>query len=76
MARVNVYLPDDLAAEARGAGLNVSALAQDAVREALNAKRTDSWLDGVLELKGPDVDVASVLAATGEARDDIERGRR
>ena len=32
MARVNVYLPDDLAAKARAADLNVSRLTQAAIQ--------------------------------------------
>lgn len=38
MARVNVYLPDDLLADAKEAGLPVSELTQAAVRDEL-AKR-------------------------------------
>lgn len=34
MARVNVYLPDGLAAASRAAGLNVSRITQDALRAA------------------------------------------
>lgn len=44
MARVNIYLPDDLAAQAKAADLNLSALAQDAVRRSLGARSTDAWL--------------------------------
>jgi len=44
MARVNVYLPDDLADEVRTVGLNVSGIAQEALRSALAARRTDAWL--------------------------------
>ncbi len=44
MARVNVYLPDDLAAAAREAGLNLSAVTQEAVRRSLSARSTDAWL--------------------------------
>ena len=44
MTRVNVYTPDELADRARGAGLNVSALAQDAIATALAAKSTNVWL--------------------------------
>lgn len=44
VARLNVYLPDDLAAAARRAGLNLSALTQDAVRRCLDAGSTDAWL--------------------------------
>lgn len=75
MARVNVYLPDDLAADARGAGLNVSALTQDAVRQELAARRTDVWLEQVLEMKGPQVDVSMILSSVHEALEDLERGR-
>lgn len=75
MARVNVYLPDELAEEARGADLNVSALTQEAIRGALAARRTDAWLDRVMERKGPDIDVATALRAVREALDDMERGR-
>ena len=75
MARVNVYLPDDLASSAREADLNVSGLTQDAVRQALAARRTDVWLDRVLEMKRPEIDPAVVLAAVRGALDDMERGR-
>ncbi len=44
MTRLNVYLPDDLAAKAKAAGLNLSAVTQEAVRQTLAARSTDSWL--------------------------------
>lgn len=44
VARLNVYLPDDLAAQAKHAGLNLSALTQQAVRRELAARSTDEWL--------------------------------
>ena len=75
MGRINVYLPDDLAAEARSADLNVSAITQAAVREALAALKTDAWLDSLLEIRTRPVDVARVLDSVREARDDLERGR-
>jgi KaiC/GvpD/RAD55 family RecA-like ATPase len=75
MSRVNVYLPDELATEARAAGLNVSALTQAAVRDALAARRTDAWLDSLVEVKGPPVDVAAILRSIREARDELERER-
>jgi post-segregation antitoxin (ccd killing protein) len=75
MARINVYLPDALASDAREADLNVSALAQEAVRRALDARRTDAWIDDVLEMKGSEIDVAVVLAAVRDARYDLEHGR-
>jgi post-segregation antitoxin (ccd killing protein) len=47
MARVNVYLPDDLADAARDAGLNVSKVTQEALRRELAGGRTTSWLQRV-----------------------------
>ncbi|MEI2621040.1 MAG: type II toxin-antitoxin system CcdA family antitoxin [Candidatus Nanopelagicales bacterium] len=44
MARLNVYLPDELAAEVKKAGLNLSAVTQDAVRRTLAERSTDAWL--------------------------------
>lgn len=52
MARVNVYLPDELAAQAREAGLNLSAVTQEAVRLRLSARSTDAWL-ATLSPPGP-----------------------
>ena len=49
MARRNISLPDDLDAQARRAGVNVSALAQRAVAEELDRRQRmaalDAWLD-------------------------------
>ena len=44
MPRVNVYLPDDLAAAARAARLNLSSLTQEAIRRELAGRTTDAWL--------------------------------
>jgi len=44
MARLNIYVPDSLAAAAKDAGLNVSAVAQEAVRASLRVRSTDTWL--------------------------------
>lgn len=44
VARLNVYLPDELAAQAKEAGLNLSAVTQEAVRRSLGARSTDAWL--------------------------------
>ncbi|MGQ0483068.1 MAG: type II toxin-antitoxin system CcdA family antitoxin [Pseudonocardia sp.] len=44
MARVNIYLPDELAESARAAGLNISALAQAAITAELSQNATDAWL--------------------------------
>lgn len=44
VAWLHVYLPDDLAAQAKEAGLDVSAMTQEAVRRTLAAGSTDAWL--------------------------------
>lgn len=44
VARLNVYLPDELAAQAKAASLNLSAVTQEAVRRSLVARSTDAWL--------------------------------
>lgn len=44
MARVNVYLPDELAHEWRTAGMNLSGVTQVAVRRELARWSTDRWL--------------------------------
>lgn len=73
MARVNVYLPDDLAARARAAGLNVSGLTQEALRNALAAARVDEWLDGVAAMRPLPVSHRAVAEAVAAAKDDLER---
>ena len=72
MARVNVYLPDELAEEARAAGLNVSGLAQEAVRGALTAGHTDEWLADVAKLPRTGVTHEDVVAAVEQARRDLD----
>ena len=47
MARVNAYLPDDLADAARAAGLNVSAVLQAALRRELAATSFQAWYQGL-----------------------------
>jgi post-segregation antitoxin (ccd killing protein) len=44
MARVSIDLPDDLYQEARRRGLALSALAQQAVEQAVPTARTDEWV--------------------------------
>lgn len=69
MARVNVYLPDDMAEAARTAGLNVSGLTQDAIRRTLAGRRTTDWLETLDGVEGVNADVAA--AALAEAREDF-----
>lgn len=69
MSRVNVYLPDDLAEAARAAGLNVSAIAQEALRDRLRATGTTAWLAGLPLLTEPGLTHEQVVAALDEVRD-------
>jgi post-segregation antitoxin (ccd killing protein) len=72
MARVNVYLPDDLADEAKSVGLNVSRLTQEALRSALAANRIDEWLDEIESMRSTGISHDAVAAAVSGAKDDIE----
>lgn len=72
MARVNVYLPDDLAAAARKAGLNVSGITQEALMTALAEHDTTRWLDDVAQLGSTSVSHSLVLEAVAAARDELE----
>lgn len=71
MARVNIYLPDDLAERARSAGVNVSGVAQDAIRGALASLETDSWLDRLERLPHIDLTHETVMTALQDARDEF-----
>ena len=71
MARVNVYLPDALAARARAAGLNVSGLAQGAIEDTLAAAESERWLDRLEQAPRRQIDHASVMKALDEARAEL-----
>jgi post-segregation antitoxin (ccd killing protein) len=71
MARVNVYLPDDLAELARDAGVNVSAVTQEALRATLAAADTDRWLDRLERQTGTDLNHELVIQALDDARDEF-----
>lgn len=71
MARVNVYLPDDLADEAKQAGLNLSSITQEAVRNSLARRSTDAWLSSLATATGATrISHQRVLDALDEARDE------
>jgi post-segregation antitoxin (ccd killing protein) len=74
MARVNVYLPDELARRARAAGLNVSGITQDALRGALAADETDRWLQRLESLHRIDVGHERVIEALDAAREEFGAG--
>lgn len=42
-ARVNLSIADEVAGEARALGLNMSALAEDAIAAAVKAERNRRW---------------------------------
>ena len=72
MSRVNVYLPDELAAQAKDSGLNVSSLTQEAIRSALAANSLNAWLSSVCALDSTGVEHEAVLSAVAAAKDEIE----
>lgn len=71
MARVNVYLTDELAQKARAAGLNISKLTQAALTSALARNETDRWLDRLERAPRAEVAHDSVIQAIDEARDEL-----
>ena len=72
MARVNVYLPEELAEEARAADVNVSNVTQEALRRELSKRHTSEWLDRVKRLPRTSVTHEDVMAAVDEARSELE----
>ena len=70
VARLNVYLPDALAAEAKAAGLNLSAVTQEAVRRSLSGRSTDAWLATLERPTSGSVDHDRALEALDAARDE------
>jgi post-segregation antitoxin (ccd killing protein) len=71
MARLNVYVPDDLAAEARSAGLNVSGLTQEAIRSALSAHATTTWLETLAGRDSIELNREQIIDAVAAGRADL-----
>jgi len=71
MARINVYLPDDLADAARASDLNVSAITQAAIRSALAAHSVNAWLDSLTTLGPVTVTHEQVERAVDEVRAEL-----
>jgi post-segregation antitoxin (ccd killing protein) len=69
MARVNVYIPDDLAAAARELHLNLSALTQEAIRSRVSESSTDAWLMTLRHPISPGTGHEAVTAALDEIRE-------
>lgn len=74
MARLNVYVPDELAERARATGLNVSALTQAAITAELERHATDAWLAG-LPARQRQVSHEMVLEALDTARAELGDAR-
>ena len=72
MARVNVYLPDELAARAKEADLNVSSLTQRAIEQELAGRATNIWLEEIRKLPPSGVSHDVVIAALDAARDEYD----
>lgn len=72
MARVNVYIPDELANEARQAELNVSGLTQAAIQEALNEKSVGQWLDKIALRKPTGISHRIARSAVNAAKGELE----
>ncbi len=75
MARVDVSLPDELAEEAKAAGLNISKVTREALRAVLTATRTDRWLDDVSRLRPTGASHADVVHAAAGAKEEFEHDR-
>ena len=76
MARVNVYLPDELAARAREKGLNVSALTRSAIEEELAGHAASEWLARAASLPRVGVDHDEALTALDAAREELSGDAR
>lgn len=74
MARVNVYLPDDLADQARAAELNVSAITQEALRRELAREDTGRWIQRLRALPRHDIAHERVMEALDAAREELGGG--
>jgi post-segregation antitoxin (ccd killing protein) len=71
MARVNVYMPAELVEEARAAGVNVSNVAQQALRRELFRRRAGDWLDRVRRFPRTTVAHDEAMAAVDVARSEL-----
>jgi len=76
MARINVYLPDDLARQARAAGLSVSNITQAALRRELAARNSSEWLSRLARLPGLKVFHEQVLSAIDAEREELGHRHR
>lgn len=71
MPKVSVYLPDDLYGAARDHQLPISTLAQQAIEQALHAKRTDDWVMRVRSRPARVLEPLDTLSALDAVRDEF-----
>lgn len=71
MVLVSLHLPDDLVEQARAADLDISGLAQDAIRRALDVHAVNEWLDDLASLPSLDIDPVIVKEAVRAAKDEF-----
>lgn len=70
---MSIYLPDDLYQDARAHELPLSALAQQAIENALNATRTTEWVNRVRSRPPRHHRAVDSAALVGEVREDFGR---
>jgi post-segregation antitoxin (ccd killing protein) len=70
MARINIYVPDDLAEAARRAGVNVSSIAQGAIRNQLAQESTNAWLATLQSVPAHKATHERAIEALDAARDE------
>ncbi len=71
MSRVNIYLPDDLAEDAKTAGINVSQVAQEALRAELRRQRMSDWVARVRKLPATGATHDHVIDALHAVREEM-----
>lgn len=72
MARLNVYVPNELADRVRSAEVNVSAVLQAALADELDRRTANAWLDALPPLGGHRPHQAAIQALH-DVRDDFGR---
>lgn len=76
MARLNVYVLDEMAVRARKAGLNVSKLTQQAIETELQRSSMRAWMEQVRGNPPPEeISQAEAQRILDEVRDEFGRGR-
>jgi post-segregation antitoxin (ccd killing protein) len=79
MPKTSIYLPDDLAAQARAYGISISAVSQAALRQAVAAARDkEELMDGMTEIRvqtGPEPALTEIFTGRWLVDPESERSR-